>query len=734
MAIVAIEVEDANEEIVVIEIAQGADGAAGQGVPTGGTTGQYLKKSSATDYDTEWANVAGGGDALVSGTLAQFAATTSAQLAGVISDETGSGALVFANSPTLVTPALGTPASGTLTNCTGLPPSTGLSTTVPVSKGGTGLTAVGTALQVLRTNAGATALEFATISSGAGDALTTNPLSQFAATTSAQLAGVVSDETGTGALVFANSPTLVTPALGTPASGTLTNCTGLPVASGVSGLGTGVATFLATPTSANLAAAVTNETGSGALVFATSPTFVTPALGTPASGALTNCTAVPAGQIVGVIPIANLATGTPDGTKFIRDDGSLQAIPGGGDALTSSSLAQFAATTSLELKGVISDETGSGALVFANSPTLVTPALGTPSAAVLTNATGLPISTGVSGLGTGVATVLATPSSANLAAAITDETGSGALVFATSPTLVTPAIGTPSSGTLTNCTGLPTTGLVDAAVTLAKMANLAQDQFIGRTTASTGVPETATITAAARTVLDDTTVAAMVDTLGGASSTGTGGIARATSPAFTTPNIGTPSAGTLTNCTGLPVSTGVSGLGTGVGTFLATPTSANLASAVTDETGTGALVFANSPTLVTPALGTPASGTLTSCTIKTEWSACFSDETTALTTGTKLTKRLGFAMSLTSVYASVATAPTGSTLILDIKKNGTTIFSTKITIDAGEKSTATAATAAVLSSSPTSIAADDELTFILDQVGATIAGAGGSVVLIGTRS
>lgn len=80
-----------------------------------------------------------------------------------------------------------------------------------------------------------------------------------------------------------------------------------------------------------------------------------------------------------------------------------------------------------------------------------------------------------------------------------------------------------------------TSQIDDAAVTLAKMANLAQDQFIGRTTASTGAPQTATITAAARTVLDDTTVAAMVDTLGGASSTGTGGIVRATSPALVTP-------------------------------------------------------------------------------------------------------------------------------------------------------------------------------------------------------
>jgi len=69
------------------------------------------------------------------------------------------------------------------------------------------------------------------------------------------------------------SPTLTTPALGTPASGTLTNCTGLPISTGVSGLAAGAATFLATPSSANLASAVTDETGSGSLVFSASPTF-----------------------------------------------------------------------------------------------------------------------------------------------------------------------------------------------------------------------------------------------------------------------------------------------------------------------------------------------------------------------------------------------------------------------------------------------------------------------------
>jgi hypothetical protein len=87
--------------------------------------------------------------------------------------------------------------------------------------------------------------------------------------------------------------------------------------------------------------------------------------------------------------------------------------------------------------------------------TLVAPALGTPASGVLTNTTGLPISTGVDGLGSGVATFLVTPSSANLASALTDETGTGAAVFANSPTLVTPALGTPSAVVLTNGTGLP---------------------------------------------------------------------------------------------------------------------------------------------------------------------------------------------------------------------------------------------------------------------------------------
>lgn len=208
-----------------------------------------------------------------------------------------------------------------------------------------------------------------------------------------------------------NNPTLVNPALGTPASGNLINCTGLPVASGIDGLAAGIAAFLASPSSANLLAALTTKTGTGSAVFSNSPTLVTPALGTPASANLANATNLPVST-----GLAGLAAGVA---------------------------ALLGAFTSANLAAALTDETGSGSAVFSNSPSLTTPNLGTPSNANLANATNLPIATGVAGLAAGIALFLSNPTSANLAAAVSDETGSGPLVMANGATMNALARGAP---------------------------------------------------------------------------------------------------------------------------------------------------------------------------------------------------------------------------------------------------------------------------------------------------
>jgi len=110
-----------------------------------------------------------------------------------------------------------------------------------------------------------------------------------------------------------------------------------------------------------------------------------------------------------------------------------------------------------------------------------------------------------------------------------------------------------------------------------------------------------------------------------------------------------------------------------------------------------------------------------------------SDETTALTTGTaKATFRVPYAFTLTGVRASVTTAPTGSTIIVDINQNGASILSTRLSIDASEKTSTTAATPAVISD--TTLDDDAEITIDIDQVGSTVAGAGLKVWLIGNKT
>ena len=206
--------------------------------------------------------------------------------------------------------------------------------------------------------------------------------------------------------------------------------------------------------------------------------------------------------------------------------------------------------------------------------------------------------------------------------------------------------------------------------------------------------------------------------------------------------MGTPTSGTLTNATGLPI------------TGITSSTSAEIATLCSNETGSSLLVFNTSPTLVTPLLGTPTSGVLTNCTgldsagivsgaidlahistgAKTECiSMAVSDNTTALATGTVFTFYMPYAMTLTDIKASVLTAPTGAGLIVDVHDSGTTIMGTdKLDIDVSEFHTSTAGTQPALTD--TALANNAKIEIIVDQVGSTVAGAGLVIYLIGYQS
>ncbi len=234
------------------------------------------------------------------------------------------------------------------------------------------------------------------------------------------------------------SPTLTTPNLGTPSAATLTNATGLPISTGVSGLGAGVATMLATPSSANVAAAVTDETGSGLLVFGTSPTLSAPVLnGTPSLGD-DAAWRTALNLIIGLdvqaqnTHLTDLADGTLTGSKVSG------AVTVSGGTVNNSVIG---GTTPAAITGTTITATTSVTTVDAayNSGTW-----DGDNTVPTKNAVRDQIQAMLAGGGLGTSDI---DSSAEIAAIVGDETGSGALVFGTSPTIASPTLnGTPTIG------------------------------------------------------------------------------------------------------------------------------------------------------------------------------------------------------------------------------------------------------------------------------------------------
>jgi hypothetical protein len=278
-------------------------------------------------------------------------------------------------------------------------------------------------------------------------------------------------------------------------------------------------------------------------------------------------------------------------------------------------------------------------------------------------------------------------------------------------------------------------GTAYAPVSLSNDATVASTGALTLATVNSNVgsfgsaTQSAAVTVNAKGLVTAVSTSTITPAVGSITGLGTGvatalavNVGTAGAPIVNGGDLGTPSSGTLSGCTGLPISGLTSSTSTalGVGTLeLGAASDTTLArSSAGNVTIEGNLIYR-------------AGGSFVGMPVELAY-AC-SDEGTALTTGTaKVTFRMPFAMTLTGVRSSVTTAPTGSTLVVDLNEGGTSVLSTKLSIDATEKTSVTAATAAVISDS--TLADDAEMTIDVDQIGSTIAGTGLKVTLIGTRA
>ena len=447
-----------------------------------GNTGKYLTTNGTT---TSWGTVTSG-----SGTVTSVAATAGTGISITGSPITTSGTLNITNTAPDQTVAI---ASGTGISATGTYPNFTVTNTAPdqvVALTGAGTTTIsGTYPNFTITSA----------DSKVGDVVgpasaTDNAIARYDTTTGKliQNSVVTVDDTGavTGVTTLAASTSVTTPIVQATNSGglALKNSAGTTQLSVGAGGGDNVSINVSTNINgANAQIDISptgtghvhiKPTGTGSLEIA--PTNVG-TINNMTIGATTarNASVVDlsvtgtlsfdaaqgtAGQVLTSAGTGNTPTWTTPTTGTVTSvTGTAPVVSSGGNT-PAISMAQ--ATTSVD--GYLSstdwttfNNKGSGTVtsVAATVPSFLSVA-GSPittsgTLALTYSGTALPVAnggTGITSFGSGIATWLGTPSSANLASAVTDETGSGSLVFATSPTLVTPVLGTPSSGNLDSCT------------------------------------------------------------------------------------------------------------------------------------------------------------------------------------------------------------------------------------------------------------------------------------------
>jgi hypothetical protein len=482
----------------------------------------------------------------------------------------------------------------------------------------------------------------------------------------------------------ATNLTLVTPALGTPASGVATNITGLPIATGVSGLGTGIATFLATPSSANLFSAMTTKTGSGgSLVFATAPTLASAILSTAAqlsyitgatqclhvdtTGAITgtgsDCGSGAGGGVstfsAGTLsPLFTTSVATPTTTpalSFVLSNAAANTVFAN---FTGSSAAPSYST----INGGASCGDATHALAYTNGTGFGCQAIsvgGSPAWSAVTNPAGnLALTMGANTSTFNTTTAVAQFFKwANTTAALSGASQSSpilslcgtewhaaASVEGCLALQFIPGTGTDAASTFAvthtgTATGAPTTTFpgplqIGTAGSVGGGVSLPEGTALTASASSDVCYADSTAHAIKCSFNNDTSsqLARFSNNLGAFASTtsaqllatvsdetGTGALVFGTAPVIT-----------LANGTGLPISTGVSGLGTGVATFLATPSSANLFSALTTKTGSGgSVVFATGPTISSVVLSTAAQLSYISGSTQ-----CLHVDTTGAITGT----------------------------------------------------------------------------------------------------